>query len=411
MSDTALELQPPAALAAFTEQSASMMQQHATAQIQSRYAIAVRFPRNIDQVRQDMLKECKRPSFCMPDESKNGSSVAIYRVPRGKTNIEGVSIRFAEMALRAYKNLGIDVTVLGEDKEQKLYQVTCTDYESNNVTSEIVSVPKTIERSYTKDTDVVISQRLNSYNKPVYTIIGTDDDIAMKRNALISKARRNLIMQNIPGWLVEECVNQVRETARAKDAADPDAAKRKLFDAFAQIGVTAEQLTEYIGHSNALSPEQLDVLRGYYAGIREGVTTWKDIVAAKSDEDGSGEETAKQIEELFSKLGYVAGQIRNIRAKYVGHNDKLLTWLKEQVAKKADDGGKQQADTREREVNSLGAHQLKDPIKTNFPEPGIPTPATQAAMDAAEHERKQAPPKRTPPAAKATPKPAPTSGW
>ena len=335
---SAIELQPPAPLLAFQEQSASMMQQLATAQIQSRYAMAARFPRNIEQSRQEMLKECSRPSFCMPDESKNGSSVAIYRVPRGKTNIEGVSIRFAEMALRSYRNLGIDVVVLGEDQQQKLYQVNCTDFETNNITSEIVSVPRSIERSYTKDTDVVLSSRMNSYNKPVYSILGTDDDLAMKRNALISKARRNLIMQNIPGWLVEECVNKVRETARAKDAADPDAAKRKLFDAFAQIGVTAEQLTEYIGHSNSLSPDQLDVLRGYYSGIREGMTSWRDIVAAKSEEAGS-DEKGKEIDELFIKLEYTAAQVRNAKAEYVGHPEKLLEWLTAQAAKKANDGG------------------------------------------------------------------------
>jgi hypothetical protein len=328
---------------AFVEQNASMMQQLATAQIQSRYAIAARFPRNIEQSRQEMLRECSRPSFCMPDESKNGSSVAIYRVPRGKTNIEGVSIRFAEMALRSYRNLGIDVVVLGEDQMQKLYQVNCTDFETNNVTSEIVSVQRTIERSYAKDTDVVISQRTNSYNKPVFTIIGTDDDIAMKRNALISKARRNLIMQNIPGWLVEECVSKIRETARAKDAADPDAAKRKIFDAFAQVGVTADQLTEFLGHSNALSPDQLDILRGYYSGIREGMTTWRDIMAAKKDEGGDEEQQAK-LDGLFGTLQYTPAQVRSIRAKYLTNPVGLVGYLESEVKRLSNNGRQENLD-------------------------------------------------------------------
>ena len=73
----ALELQPDNRLAQFSEQNVSMMQQLATAQIQSRYQIAVRFPRDIERVRQEMLRECSRPSFCTPDESKNGSSIAI----------------------------------------------------------------------------------------------------------------------------------------------------------------------------------------------------------------------------------------------------------------------------------------------------------------------------------------------
>src|SRR6185437_15310379 len=140
----------------YVEQSKSMMEQLATAQIQARYTVALRNRRDIETARQEMLKECSRPSFCMPDEKKNGSSVAIYRVPRAGTNIEGVTVRFAEMAARAWRNLAIDITPLGEDETQRIYQMTCTDFETNTVATEIVNVPKTIERNRIKDTDTVI---------------------------------------------------------------------------------------------------------------------------------------------------------------------------------------------------------------------------------------------------------------
>lgn len=334
----------PQQTAEYVEQNVSMVQQLATAQIQSRYMMAARFPRNIDQVRQEMLKECQRPSFCTPDESKNGSSIAIYRVPRAKTNIEGVTIRFAEMSARSYRNLGIEVQGIGEDQGMKRYQVVCTDYETNLFFTEMVDVPKSIERSYAKDTDVVLSQRTNSYNKPVYTVIGTDDDLAMKRNALISKATRNLIMKHIPGWLVEECVDKIRETVRTKDAADPDAAKRKLYDAFATLGVTAAQLADYLGHTNQLSPAELEDLRGYYSGIKEGYTTWKEIVEAKdgATEDKSG---AEQLEKMFAELGYTTARIRTTKAKYISNPEKLVEWLAGEIAKKQNDGGKKQTET------------------------------------------------------------------
>lgn len=335
-----LEVVPPQA-PEYVEQNVSMVQQLATAQIQSRYMMAARFPRNIDQVRQEMLKECQRPSFCTPDESKNGSSIAIYRVPRAKTNIEGVTIRFAEMSARSYRNLGIEVQGIGEDQGMKRYQVVCTDYETNLFFTEMVDVPKSIERSYAKDTDVVLSQRTNSYGKPVFTVIGTDDDLAMKRNALISKATRNLIMKHIPGWLVEECVDRIRETVRTKDAADPDAAKRKLYDAFANIGVTAAQLTEYLGHGNPLSPAELEDLRGYYSGVKEGYTTWKEVVEAKENatEDKSG---AEQLDKLFAELAMTPAVIRRTKAKYLGRDKELVEWLTGEIAKKANDGGKKE---------------------------------------------------------------------
>lgn len=385
----------------FVEQNASMMQQLATAQIQSRYMVAARFPRNIDQVRQEMLKECQRPSFCTPDDSKNGSSIAIYRVPRAKTNIEGVTIRFAEMAARSYRNIGVEVQGIGEDDRVKRYQVTCTDYETNLFFTEMVDVPKSIERSYTKDTDTVLSTRTNSYGKPVYTIIGTDDDLAMKRNALISKATRNLIMKHIPGWLVEECIDKVRETARAKDAEDPDAAKRKLYDAFASIGVTPAQLAEYLGHNNALSPAELEELRGYYSGIKEGFTTWKEVVAAKENTGEDAEQAAQHIADLFAKLEYTPAQIRNLKAKHIGQGEKLVEYLEAQVAKKQNDG----------------SAAPKEEAKTAEPADTEPAAAAKAAAKDTEpapestEEKKEHAPRKTQTARHSAPAPVDANEW
>ena len=339
MTDNALEVQPPKQLAEYQEQNVSMVQQYATARIQSAYSVALARPRDVDAVRQNVLKECKRPSFCSPDESKNGSSLAIYRVPRAGTNIQGPTIRFAEMMLREWKYLSVEVNPLGENDRERLLQVVCTDYQSCNFTSEMVTVPKSVERKKVRPSDVVLSQRTNTYGEPVYLVQATDDELAMRTNALVSKARRNLILQAVPGWLIEEAIDQVRETARTKDAQDPDAAKRKLFDAFATVGVTAPQLAEYLGHSNALSPAELEDLRGYFSGIREGYTTWAAIVAAK-EENKEDDGTGAAIEEAFKTLELPPAQIRKIKGKHVGQPAKLLEWLHGEVAKKQNTGGK-----------------------------------------------------------------------
>jgi len=185
---TALEVQPAAGVLAnqYIEQSVSMVQQLATARIQSAYTMAVRKPRQIEVIRQDALLECRRPSFCSPDESKNGSSLAIYRVPRGSVkdaggnwvsnNIQGPTIRFAEMLLRVWGHLSIDLSPLGEDEKAQIYQVSCTDYQTCNFLSEIVAVPKTVERKKTKATDLILSQRTNSYGDPVYIVAATDEE-------------------------------------------------------------------------------------------------------------------------------------------------------------------------------------------------------------------------------------------
>lgn len=347
MAANALEYQPSAQLE-HVEQSASMMQEMVTAQIQSRYMVAIKRPRQIEGVRQEMLRECSRPSFCLPDPSKHGSSLAIYAVPRGKTQdangnwvpniIRGASIRFAEMAARSWRNMSVDVVPIGEDRSQRIFQVTCTDFESNITGSQIVVVPKTVEKSSNKDNAVVLSQRTNSYNKPVYTLEATEEEIAMNAQRLISKARRNLILQCIPGWLLEECQQQVRDTANKKDAEDPDAARRRIFDAFASIGVSAIQLSEYIGHDNPLTLAEMEDLRGFFSGIREGATTWKEVLDAKSEgTDADG--TQAQIEKLFAEIGSTPAQIRSAKGKHVGNVKGLIEWLQAQVAKKKNDGG------------------------------------------------------------------------
>jgi hypothetical protein len=347
-NQNALQVQDTDKLAEYQEQSISMVQQREKAKIESRYIMALRQPRDLEVVRQKMLRECSRPSFCAPDMSKNGSSVAIYRVPRGGSKIEGVTIRFAEMAKRCYGHIFVEVTPLGEDETQQIYQVEATDYQNNDGGSEIVIVPKRIERSFAKDSDVVLGRRENSQGKTTFTIVPTDDDLQVKRNALNSKARRNVIMQCIDGWLVEECKAKIRETAAAKDAENPGAAKTAIFDAFASIGVTAAQLNEYIGHAGDLSPAELDEMRSFFGGIQQGYTTWAEIAASKGE--GKDDGSAERIEALVKELEYTPAQARTKKAKYAGRPKELIEWLEGEVAKKRNDGSKREtlkAETKE----------------------------------------------------------------
>jgi hypothetical protein len=326
------------------EQNASMFQQLANAQVNARYIMAMRNPRDIEVCRQHMLKECQRPSFCAidPDPKKHGSSLAIYSIPRNSWEdgqkvtkfITGPTIRTAEMMKRAWGHLSVDVLPIGEDDRQRMFQVTCTDYSAMTTESEIVIIPKTIEKKKVFDSDVVLSSRQNSYGKQVFLCMATEEELAMRKNALCSKARRNLILQCVPGWLVEECLNTIRSTAAKQDAVDPDKAKRSLFDAFNAIGIPADQLQAYVGHSDALSPAELETLRGIYSGIREQAITWKEVLAAKDADDDDGAMLA-EIAQLLNDSGRNPAQQRNIRGKYTGKAKELLEFLKAEKAKAA----------------------------------------------------------------------------
>jgi hypothetical protein len=249
----------------------------AKALVEARYIMAIRRPRDMDVVRERMLKECCRPSF---------AAVARYVKPIGKDRAKwptGPSIRFAEAAIRNMTNITVEVMTVYDDREKRLVRVTVTDLEANVPYFQDVTITKTIERRQAKEGDTVLSTRTNSYGDKLFILEATDDDIVNKQQALISKAIRTLGLRLIPGDIIDECMDQVMVTQRNADAEDPDSAKRKLFDAFHGLGVQAGQLKEYLGHDAAsLTPKELADLRALYAAIRDGDATWRDVMDNKA---------------------------------------------------------------------------------------------------------------------------------
>lgn len=348
MADNALvELQRPA-LPEYSEQNVSMVQQLAQAQIQSAYIMAERHPRDWDVAEQKILKECRRPQFCAidPDPKKFGSSIAMYGVPRGKKQDENgkwvpnivrdLTIRFAEMALPYIKNASVDLWPMGEDENQRVFRVVRIDYESNVAEGEIIIVPKTVERKGTKDSDIVISSRKNTYNETIHIIQATNEEMDQAKLVQYSKRKRNLVLSMMPGWLKEAAKAQILDTQRAVDAKDPDAARKAIYSGFARVGVSVEDIKAYVGHANDLSPAETETLRELYAGIAGGHTTWKEIMAAK--DDGGDEDLDAQIAAEFVKLEMPQAQVRKTKAKYVGRGKELLEWLQGEVAKKQNTG-------------------------------------------------------------------------
>lgn len=264
----------------------------AKALVEARYVMAIRRPRNDEEVRQRLLKECLRPSF---------AAVAIYRKPVGQ-GIEGPSIRFAEAALRMMGNITIDTMTVYDDQLKRIVRVTVTDLEANLPYAQDVTIEKTVERRKAKPGDQVLRTRQNSTGEQVYVLIATDDEILNKQNALISKAIRTQGLRLVPGDLIDEALWQVRETRKKEDAQDPDASKRKIFDAFNELGVTAGQLAEWLGHAgDKLQPKEMSDLRGIYAALRDNETTWREVMDAKNPPSDGKTEKASGLKDALAK--------------------------------------------------------------------------------------------------------------
>jgi hypothetical protein len=288
-------LQKPATQMVASETSSTAAAAHAKAMVEARYVMALNRPRNWDQVRTDVLAECKRPAFA------NNKS-AWYVKPIGQ-GVEGLGIRFVEVALRCMTNIYPDQSMIFEDEQKEIHRLMITDLESNLTYSMDVKVSKTVERSKPESDGSFISVRKNNYGKNVYTVPANDDDLLNKRQALISKALRTLGMRLIPGDIQDEAETIIKKVRLDDAAKDPSAERKKIVDAFAGIGVKPKDLTAYLGHDlDGCSPAEIVTLRGIYGAIKEGEATWKTVMENKDEHEGKAKPDTKS-----TNLADVAG--------------------------------------------------------------------------------------------------------
>jgi hypothetical protein len=226
------------ALVPAIETAAAGVAAQVEARIKASYALAIRNPRDVDMVRAKLLKACARPRF---------AESARYSLPRGGRKIEGPSIRFAEEVARSLGNVSIESAVVHDDPERRVIRVTVTDVEANLPLSTDVVVEKFVERNQLRQGQEALSSRMNSQGRVVYRIPADEGELVVKQAALTSKALRNLVLRILPADILEEAMSACIATMQKGDAQDPEAARKKLLDGFASVGVKPADLKAYVG--------------------------------------------------------------------------------------------------------------------------------------------------------------------
>lgn len=243
--------------------------EQARAAIQSRYQVALARPRDWDTVRARLMKECARPGF---------AEVARYHKPIGK-GVEGLSIRFAEAALRCMTNVLIESQVIYDDADKRQIRVSVTDLEANITYPIDVMVTKTVERSSIPAGETALSVRTNSKGQKTYTLRATEDDLLNKQNAQVSKAIRTSGLRLIPGDIQDEAEAAILATLRNRDKSDPDAAKKRVLDSFARLNIFPDAIKEYLGHPvEQVTPKELETLRALYTAMKDGEASWAEAM-------------------------------------------------------------------------------------------------------------------------------------
>jgi len=279
-------------------------------EVRARYAMARQFPRSDDTARIRLLSDCSRVQF---------ADVAIYSKPIGNgKQAKGLSIRFAEAARSRWGNLYVRSVVVLDDPEKQILRVSATDLETNNTEETDVLIEKTVERRLLKDGQIAIRSRINSTGDLVYVVQADEGAFLTKRKAEEAKAKRQVILAMIPGDILDECKAKVAVTQRNRDAADPTAAKKALFDGFASIGIIPTEIeNKYLGHSvDIITPDEMIELRAVYAALRDGeVKSWTDVVEAKNSVSGPG--AKKQNSKVEEARAAVSARVSKIRGRTV----------------------------------------------------------------------------------------------
>jgi hypothetical protein len=257
---------------ATAETASAAVAAQATAAVQARYLVAMKRPRDWDDVRVKLLGACRRSRF---------AETARYLKPVGK-GVEGWSVRFAEECVRNMTNVLPETATIFDDRSKRILRQSVTDLEANVTYSIDLTIEKTVERSRLKDGQVPLSVRTNSNGQKTFIVEATEDELLNKQAALVSKALRQNALRLMPSDILEECLDQVYATQRTEDAKDPDAARKRLVDAFVSIGVKPSDLKLYLGHEIASSSQhEIAELRAVFAAIRDGEGSWKEALELK----------------------------------------------------------------------------------------------------------------------------------
>lgn len=288
------------------ETSSSALAAREQAMVQSRFIVAMQRPRSIEQFRVKLLKECARPGF---------AETAEYARPVGKDKYgrekiaTGPSIRLIETAAQFYGNLDIKSEIVYETQELRIVKCYVMDLETNASWDKQISLWKQIEKrgfdGKPPKGRTIVGQRVNSEGEVTFLVLATEDEMMVRQSALESKVQRKNAERLLPSDIIHEALMICRATIAAKIKEDPAAATRKIIDAFAEMGISPEDLETWCAKSlDRLQPKDIAELRAFYTGIKEGETTFDESMATR-DPVGSKEAAEdagkKKLADLRSK--------------------------------------------------------------------------------------------------------------
>ena len=260
-------------------------------EVEGAFIIAQRFKRNEDEAYQALMRSCKRSTFAERAE---------YKYPRGKKKdettgrwvdniVSGPSVYLSREAIRLWRNVQIGTEIVRDTEDERHIRSYALDLETN--------VRRFAEATFRK----LIQRKVKDSNPPRTEWVRPDErDLRELSNKHAAICERNCSIQLLPDDFIQDARDASRQTMLRDAGADPDAAKKKLINAFDAINISVASLEAYIGHPIAeCSPQEIADLRGVWSSINDGNSTWAELVESKADDTSGGTVTADQANEFF----------------------------------------------------------------------------------------------------------------
>lgn len=267
------------------------LSERAKATMQAMFVMAERNPRNWNNVRVKLLAHAERFGF---------ADAAIWEMPRGGKTLSGESIRLIESAIQAMGHIYTSINVSRETTDERFVEIVVIDCENNIHFSREVVIPKLIERKKLAEGQAAVSQRTNSTGGITFLVEASRDEVDQMQAVQASKVIRSEGKRLLPGDILEEVMIKCEQTVAAGLKADPAAAKKKLIDSWAKLGVLPDELEKYLGHSIAqVSELELKELRGAYQAVSQGHVTWATMLKEKLGGGGPAAVSAPPVANPF----------------------------------------------------------------------------------------------------------------
>lgn len=217
----------------------------AVAEVQAAIVAARLDPRSEIQAYNRIMKACQRRTL---------AESAIYAYKRGSNVISGPTIRLAEVAARAWRNITYGTREVNRRDGASQMQAFAWDLESNT------RVIREFEVRHVRD------------KKDGSGVLSSERDIYELTTNMGQRRVRACIFELIPGDIIEAAMAQCEKTLASGDGKPIEDRIRDMLVRFDEVGVTQAMLEQYLGHKiEATITPELVKLQQIFRSIRDGM--------------------------------------------------------------------------------------------------------------------------------------------